>query len=268
MDGIPKVLEVARSLRLKVKEESLEGCDGVLVRPKGISRGIIAVRRDIRSAGRKRFTIAHEIGHFILTKHDEEGAICKPRDIEGWDRGAKESERQADDFAAELLIPAAVVASRLSTAGPSLKRIEMLANECETSLSAAAWRYCDLTTEPCAVVWSENGQISWSKRSSEFPFFIEKGKFVEQGSYASNCFKGENVPSQAESVPADAWIDSSNLIEGSRIYEESRALPSYGSVLTLLRIKERIQKKSEYDEVEGDPLDPNEFTVYRKRWPR
>jgi hypothetical protein len=117
-------------------------------------------------------------------------------------------------------------------------------------------------------VWSENGQISWSKRSSEFPFFIQKGKFVEKGSYASNWFKAENVPSQAESVPADAWIDSSNLIEGSRIYEESRALPSYGSVLTLLRIKERIQKKSEYDEVEGDPLDPNEFTVYRKRWPR
>jgi hypothetical protein len=266
--GIPNVLEVARSLRLKVKEEGLEGCDGVLIRPKGVSRGIIAVRQDIRSTGRKRFTVAHEIGHFVLPRHDEDAAICKSKDIESWDKSANERERQADDFAAEFLIPATVVAARLFTTVPSLKVIESIADDCGASLAASAWRYCDLTTEPCAVVWSENGQVSWSKPSAEFPFFIKKGKAVEQQSYAFNCFRGENVPSHPESVPAEAWIDSWNLVEGSRIYEESRAFPSYKAVLTLIWIKDRIEKRSDYDEDEGDPLDPNDFTVYRKRWPR
>jgi hypothetical protein len=81
VNGVPNVLEVAKALRLKVKEEALEGCEGVLIRPRGVNRGIIAVRMDIRSPGRKRFTVAHEIGHYVLPKHDEGGAICKFKDI-------------------------------------------------------------------------------------------------------------------------------------------------------------------------------------------
>src|SRR5580704_14839412 len=88
VSGAPDILRVARELRLKVKEEDLEGCEGVLVRPKGVHRGIIAVRRNIRSEGRKRFTIAHEIGHYVLPGHDEHSSICKPTDIEGWRRSA------------------------------------------------------------------------------------------------------------------------------------------------------------------------------------
>ncbi len=224
------MLDVARALRFKVKEEHLRGCDGVLVRPQGMNRGIIAVRRDIWSPGRKRVTIAHEIGHFVLHGHDDHGSICKGKDIEGWAKGGNDKERQADDFAAELLIPTTVVAPHLISHTPSLGVVESIANDCGASLSASAWRYCDLTTEQCSVVWSEKEQIVWSKASSEFPFFIKKGQQIEQASYAYNCFKGEVVPSHPELVSAEAWIDSWNLIQGSRIYEESRALPSYGSV--------------------------------------
>jgi Zn-dependent peptidase ImmA (M78 family) len=262
------VLDVAHGLRLKVKEEQLRGCDGVLVRPQGMHRGIIAVRKDIRSPGRKRFTIAHEIGHFVLHGHDDHGSICQDKDIEGWSKGPNDKERQADDFAAELLIPAAAVTPRLISHSPCLSVVESIADECRASLAASAWRYCDLTSEQCAIVWSENEQVAWSRASSEFPFFIKKNKQIEQKSYAYNCFKGESVPSHPELVPAEAWIDSWNLIPGSRIYEESRALPSYGSVLTLIWIKDRVEKKSDYDEEEDEPLDPNEFTVHRKQWPK
>jgi Zn-dependent peptidase ImmA (M78 family) len=268
MSGRPDVLDVARKLRLKVKEERLRGCDGVLLRPQGVARGIIAVRGDIRSPGRKRFTIAHEIGHFVLHGYDDHSSICKEEDIEGWAKHGDGKERQADDFAAELLIPATAVALHLVSNSPSLSVIESIANDCGASLSASAWRYCDLTSEQCAVVWSENEEVAWSKASSEFPFFIKKGKRIEQASYAYTCFKGEPVPTRPELVPAEAWIDSWNLIEGSQIYEESRALPAYGSVLTLIWIKDRVERKSDYDEDEGEPLDPSEFTVYRKRWPR
>jgi hypothetical protein len=68
------------------------------------------------------------------------------------------------------------------------------------------------------------------------------------GSFAYDCFKGEEVPSHPESVSADAWIQSFNLRDGSRIHEEPRSLSSYGSVLTLLWIRELIEKKSDYDE--------------------
>jgi hypothetical protein len=266
--AVPDVLKIARELRLKVKEEDLEGCEGLLVRPKGVPRGIIAVKRSIRSDNRKRFTIAHEIGHFVLPGHDEAGSICGQKDIEGWNDRSNAKERDADDFAAELLIPTLVVKAHLARRTPSLSAIESVANECTASLSASAWKYCDLTSEQCAIVWSEQGMVSWSRRSPEFPFFLRKGQTIEQASYASNCFKGERVPSAPEPVPADAWIDSFNLKAGSIIHEESRFLPSYDSVLTLLWIKENIQKESDYQEEEDPSMDPNEFTLDRKEWPK
>ena len=266
MAGLPDLDAIAGELRLRITEEAFSGCDGVLVRPKGIRRGIIAVRKDIRSRGRKRFTIAHEIGHYILPGHEEDGAICGSADIEGWGGAATSRERQADDFAAELLIPASVVRPSLSP--PSLAAVDRIASQCDTSLSASAWRFCDLTGEMCAVVWSSQGKVIWIKKSSEFAFYIPKGMPIDRNSYAYNCYEGEEVPKRPESVPADAWIDSANLVDGARIFEESRSLPSYDSVLTLLWVKENIQKRSEHDQESEEPLDPLDFTVFRKRWPK
>jgi hypothetical protein len=268
MHGMTDVLQIAAELRLKVKEEELEGCEGLLVRPQGVPRGIIAVKKSIRSEGRKRFTIAHEIGHFILPGHDAEGTICGHEDIEGWTDWSNSKEREADDFAAELLIPAVIVRAHLAQSTPSLAVVEAVATDCAASLSASAWKYCDLTSEQCAIVWSEQGSVSWSRRSPEFPFFIKKGKPIERDTFAYNCFRSEKVPLVPEPVPADTWIDSFNLKDGSTIYEESRSLPAYNSVLTLLWIKENIERKSDYQEEEDPSMDPMEFTVYRRKWPK
>jgi uncharacterized protein DUF955 len=266
--GVPDLYQIASTLGLKVKEEDLEGCDGVLVRAKGVPRGIIAVKRSVRSEARKRFTVAHEIGHYVLPGHDDGGSICRPADIEGWTHKSNIKEREADDFAAELLIPTAVVRVHLARRTPSLSVIETVANECAASLSASAWKYCDLTSEQCAIVWSEAGKVSWSRRSPEFPFFIANGRPLSLATYAYNCLMGETVPTKPEPVSADAWIESYNLRLDAVIHEESRSLPSYDSVLTLLWIKDQIQIKSEYQEEDDESMDPKDFTVYRKKWPK
>lgn len=57
-------------------EEELDAGEGLLIRSQGIPRGIIAVKKSIRSEGRKRFTVAHEIGHYVLPGHDEYGSVA------------------------------------------------------------------------------------------------------------------------------------------------------------------------------------------------
>ncbi len=64
------------------------------------------------------------------------------------------------------------------------------------------------------------------------------------------------------------FVESENLIEDATVYEDSWWLPSYESVITLLTIPERIELRAEYDDEDEEPLDPSDFTVYRRRWPR
>ena len=58
------IRDIAMERGAYVRERSLEGSEGRLVR-KG-DRGIITVNRWISEEGRKRFAIAHELGHFEL----------------------------------------------------------------------------------------------------------------------------------------------------------------------------------------------------------
>ena len=57
--GPPNLEDVCRALGLRIKEVDATGFDGALVCSKTAQKGIIALRRNIREPGRKRFTLAH-----------------------------------------------------------------------------------------------------------------------------------------------------------------------------------------------------------------
>src|ERR1035441_7120963 len=105
VSGPTDARRIAGQLQLDVSELDIQGFDGALVRAKGTPFGAIIVRDSIREPGRKNFTVAHEIGHFVLPGHDAGGAVCGSSDIGNWADASRELEREADEFAAELLLP-------------------------------------------------------------------------------------------------------------------------------------------------------------------
>jgi len=265
ISGIPDLCDVAQRLNLKIKEVDAEGFDGALVRAEGLAYGAIAVRQSIREIGRKNFTVAHEIGHYILPGHDTSAAVCVASDVGNWSDTTQERERQADEFAAELLLPASYAQPIFMSTFPSLEVIQKVAEASAASLSATAWRYCDLISERCAVVWSHQERISWYKPSKECGFFLKRGKLIEKGTQAWECFSGTRVHPKPEAIPANLWLDERVVAEDSLIWEHSIGLPFYESVLSLLWIKERIDKYSDYDEPEIEGLDPYRFDALRRR---
>jgi hypothetical protein len=259
---------IAGQLQLDVSELDVQGFDGALVRAKGTPFGAIIVRDSIRESGRKNFTVAHEIGHFVLPGHEDADLVCTSTEVGNWSGSTKGVEREANEFAAELLMPELVVRGIVGRSEPSLQLIQQIASSCQTSLSAAGWRFCYLTNHRCAIIWSAMETVSWSKRSEEFRFGVSLSGVARQGTFAYDCRAGLNTPDRPEPVAADLWLDSQNVAAGARIWEQSKALPSYSSVLTLLWIKERIEVYSDSDEdVALDELD-SEFTTKRRRWPR
>lgn len=255
--------EIAEKFNLSVREKNLTGCDGALLRSATGSKGIIVVKQSIREIGRKRFTVAHELGHFVL--HGA-SAACISSDIGQWS-DTRQREKEADEFSAELLIPSDEVQPLINSHKPSLQLIGRVAEEYETSLSASGWRFCDIVSTPCAIIWSTSKVIQWLRKSDSFPFFLRRGANVPEGSYAMAAYKGKRLPEAPEPVPAGEWIDHPRILEGAEIWEHSLNLPSYDSVITLLWVRSEITKEEREEDSLLPELDPEEFTLRRKRWP-
>jgi Zn-dependent peptidase ImmA (M78 family) len=231
------LLRLAPRLSLEIREVNADGFDGALIRAREVPLGAIVIRKSIREAGRKNFTLAHEIGHFLLPGHDQTELICTKADVGNWGDGSKEIEREADEFAAELLMPGALVQRIIHSATPSMQLIEKIAQRFRTSLSAAAWRYCDLAQEKCAIVWSTGDRIDWSKRSETFVYSLRKGTLLQKDTLAARTFAGLPIPNQPQEVPASSWMSADDLTESAKLWEQSKALRGYGSVISLLWLR-------------------------------
>lgn len=266
IQGKPDLVRVAQRIGLRILEVDAEAFDGSLVRALDGPKGIVAVKQSIREISRKRFTIAHEIGHYLIPGHRTLENVCTGGMIESWQKGLNKPELEANEFAVELLLPTRYVREPLRLNDPSLKTIGKVATQFETSLTATTLRFVSLTDLPCAAVWSEGKRAQWYRRSDAFRLYLSKEILPCDGSFAYRLFEGSNAPNDFAEVPPESWLDRRDADRVVRVLEHSVRLPNYDAVLTLLW----FQLKDSVDETDPpnlDDLDPEDFTLRRKRWP-
>jgi hypothetical protein len=213
--------------------------------------------RECFSEDHRRFTLAHELGHFVLDGHVEVllGSESQAVSLGGNFRDQRTpTELEADVFASELLMPDGWVAPLV---GPttSLYGIRTLASTCRTSLSSAAIRMMDLAEEPAAVILSFEGTVEWFACSP----------LLSEHRWARRSLKGEWVPRRSptkELIQDPALRNEEAEREGSlllcewfpdgppmcRVEETCLTMGSYGRVLTLLR-PEDLASAEEIEEV-------------------
>lgn len=237
--------------------------EGALLRIKGVPLGYVVLNRSIREESRRRFTLAHELGHYLLPTQQELSQPCSKGAVESWDEAVPDSEQEANQFAAEILMPRVALQPFLRES-PTFAHIEAIASSRGTSLTASAYRLASLTSFRMAMVWSESGRARWQKSSAEFFRWIRLGELSRE-TFAYDAFRDERVPNKLESVPARAWLFEKGLKSDARILEHSIRLPSFDAVLTILVIPEQIEDWSDADR--RLELDPREFTHGRSRWP-
>jgi Zn-dependent peptidase ImmA (M78 family) len=257
----------AKTLGLEIEYCPASGFDGALICSKTNRVGTILIKNSIRELGRKRFTIAHEIGHYVLPHHGQAGScLCSSDDVESWAQAISEHEREANVFAGELLLPRASLSKKVGRSHPTFDVIRDIADTFSTSLTASAYRVIDLTGFRAAIVWSTRGVVRWFKSSDEFDAFVSVGERIEPGTYAYDCFQGKRVPDELKSVRANLWLTSKEA--SPYVLEHSIWMPTYESVLTLLYL-EAPSRAARSDDEEGlEELNPEDFTLRRRRWPR
>jgi hypothetical protein len=166
--------EYADALGVTVEFGDIEA-DGVFISGNGKEK--IVLRRDFsRSTSRTRrtnFTLAHEIGHFVIREEIaprvSREKYRRPRVNDGV-RGLPETdiveERLCDIFAAELLMPSEIIGKDLNVYGVSPETMLHLSERYEVSLTALLSRVVEFSQDSLvAIIWEYSGRewtVNWS----------------------------------------------------------------------------------------------------------
>jgi len=217
--------------------------EALLITSERRSRPLIAVKANKQYESRVKFSLAHELGHFIIPEHQSPKYLCTLGNLN--DYHEKSAEIEANQFAAELLMPSQWLISEIRRHDLTLNMLKTFAERFETSLSSTAIKVAGLCSDRIAVVFAQNGKIRWLKKSESFDLYLASGN-LKSLSIASRLYQESAINTEDSGlVPLDAW--SFDDRQYNELYEESLYMPFLNSTLTVLRIP--------YDEFEEESDD-------------
>ncbi len=242
-------VEIAIQKGIEVKEDDAEGYTGMLLVVDG--EALISVKKAIRELSRKKFTVAHELGHFAIPGHiTPERTLfqCSDRDISSFEK-ADNKEFEANWFASELLMPEEHFRKRVEYKDLSKSLLDDLCAEFGTSLTATGMR-CVTFKPEYAMVYSENSRISWFHIGDEFKYFLDvrPGSPLHRDSFAYDFFKGTPIPDSFNEVPSYAWGGDSKFRRSAKVMEMSIGSSTYNQVLTFLFVEHEEDEADEDDD--------------------
>lgn len=229
VDRIATALDIG-----EVRLDTFDGFEGMLLTDDARSRG--AILANIRYGGRRaRFTMAHELGHFLLERHvlsAGDGFRCKLDDLTrsgGAGRHARQ-EIEANTFAIELLAPPGLVDPLLSD-DPELRDGQRMRDALDLSLEACLRRMIDRRPEPLGVVFSHGGRVRYVIRGRGFPFITcSKSASLPPTTLAFRTTSaGRSGFTTFAETHGGAWTDRPDMT----LFEQTR-LAENGHAVTLL----------------------------------
>lgn len=188
---------------LEFRDLEVDGFVGALMTDLEKTKGIILSATGM-SAVRRRFTVAHELGHFLIAAHRGDKR-CTSKDLMETRRETshQKEEAQANRFAAGLLMPKPWFVAQTDDLGsPLLEHLRVLAATYSVSMEAAANRYAELTPETCAFVFLRHGRVRYTRPSRSFPTLA-----VRSGDQApTDCLRAAITAGTWANADATAWL--------------------------------------------------------------
>jgi hypothetical protein len=224
---------IAWCLGARVKFRPLDGCEARIT---GRGDEAIITVNSRSSWRRKRFSVAHELGHW---RYDRGRIlVCRSDEIGRAGQNYPTAERAADLYAAQLLMPSYIF-DPIARAYPKLtfQTVNALADLFDTSVTATAIRLVEGRHSPSILVCHGPKGRKWFTRSPDVPDRWFPQDDLDAESFAFGVLFG-NQPndSVARKIGADAWFDRA---EASR-YEvlEQTFRTGDDEILTLVSIRD------------------------------
>lgn len=165
---------------LEIRALDTDAFEGGLIQDEHKKHGYILVKAGPYEQ-RSRYTIAHELGHFVNLRHvappGSDQLLCNKEHLRARGAGADKRhgmEAQANEFAACILMPRSRIAPLPLMAGsPEIARILALQKLCDVSKEAAARRYAELHGGDFAMVFSKDGKLIYAVPGGDFPRLLD-----------------------------------------------------------------------------------------------
>ena len=141
-----------------------KGVEGMLMpRRDGSGEWGIIYNDTIRSPGRQNFTLAHELGHYLLHRQTyPNGLECTNRDMADWDDVRNGIEAEANTFASYLLMPLDDFREQIKGRAIDIDLMTDLADRYAVSLTAAILKWMTITDKRAMIVVGKEGFIDWA----------------------------------------------------------------------------------------------------------
>jgi len=243
----------------KIVGEDLPGFDGLLRSNKDQSKWLIVYNSSVPSPGRKRFTLAHEFGHYLLHRQLQPQFACSQQDMEDWDADEREIEVEADVFASFLLMPLDDFRKQVAGQTISFDLLSHCADRYGVSLTAAALKWIEIADKRAVVVVARDDHLLWARSNQAAfksgAFFATRKKTIAvpraSVAHSGNCI----ATSQKATVNAQLWFPrESNKVP---LTEMTMVSDQYDYTLTLLLMPDVDWRSPQHadEEAEEDTFD-------------
>lgn len=218
-------------------EKPLHRAEGRIVF--GKSRSIVTVNSDIQYSGKRRFVIAHELGHHEMHRHLIPVHYDTDASLEYFKTGHQEAE--ANEFACELLMPEELFSQECSRKSFSPDLLRSLAERFQTSITSAVYRYFELGQHPICLIYCHNNVVKYWKRPENYPYFlIDRTRLSPpEGSVAAEFFqKGIIYPKEhsKQRIWKSDWFELKTWEndQDTRFYEYCIVTKHYNTTLSVV----------------------------------
>ena len=139
---------------------------GLFPSPSGKPRWLVAYNSAMPLKERLRYTVAHELGHYLLHRRPGEKILCRPQDMSIWRGEYKRREVEANHFAAGVLMPTDDYCRQVEGQPIDWELFRFCAARYGVSLTTAILQWLSFTPELAILVRSLDGFIYWGVSST------------------------------------------------------------------------------------------------------
>lgn len=202
----------------------LDGIDGMLMRRKKRGDWCISYDGNITTPGRINFTLAHELGHYLLHRSSRDDFKCGQEQMMDYESTeSRRIESQANVFASYLLMPRTDFEGQIKGQEITLELLGECAIRYGTSLTATALKWLEFTEEAAMLIVADADDfIHWSycsQAARRMSCYRAPGEELPEA-VAAALHDGKTIHGQVRRVAPGIWHPTAEAIESVVISDQ------------------------------------------------